>query len=68
MTLLETLNPKNVAKDFHIGDTHVVIITDYVRPKEEVGEIIRKVTRDAQRALAAQAAREQFTADEAAAS
>lgn len=53
MAILEKLEPKNVAKDFYIGNTHVRIATDYCRPKEEVEEILRRIARDAQRALSA---------------
>ncbi|MCM1059417.1 MAG: hypothetical protein NC452_03910 [Eubacterium sp.] len=66
MEILKELEPKEVAEDFYIGNTHVRISTDYCRPREEVPEILRRIARDAQRAFAAQRAAEQE--DEAAAS
>lgn len=54
MKILEELEPKEVAQDFYIGNTHVRIATDYCVPPEEVPEILRRITRDAQRAFAAQ--------------
>lgn len=59
MAILKELEPKNVAKDFYIGKTHVRIATDYCRPMEEVEEILRHIARDAQRALTAQCQKEQ---------
>lgn len=68
MTILTELEPKEVAQDFYIGHTHVRIATDYCRPREEVPEILRKIARDAQRALAAQYTAEQIKANDSAAS
>lgn len=59
MAILEELKPKHVAEDFYIGNTHVIISDDYCRPREEVDEILRRIARDAYRALAAQHAAEQ---------
>ncbi len=59
MATLKELEPKNVARDFYIGNTHVRIATDYCRPREEVPEILRRIARDAQRAFAAQQTAEQ---------
>ena len=55
MNILKELEPKEVARDFYIGNTHVRIATDYCRPREEVPEILKRIARDAQRAFAAQA-------------
>lgn len=52
MDILEELKPKEVARDFLIGKTRVIIATDYCKPKEQVEEILKKIARDAQRALA----------------
>lgn len=52
MEILEELKPKEVASDFLIGNTRVRIATDYCKPKEQVEEILKKIARDAQRALA----------------
>ena len=68
MAILEELEPKEVAQDFYIGNTHVRIATDYCVPPEEVPEILQKIARDAQRAFAAQRTVEQIKANEAAAS
>ncbi len=68
MAILEELEPKEVAQEFYIGKTRVRIATDYCRPKEEVDGILQKIARDAQRAFAAQSARERLETDEAAAS
>lgn len=68
MAILEELEPKEVARDFYIGKTHVRIATDYCRPREEVDEILRRIARNAQRAFAAQYAAEQIKAGETAAS
>ncbi len=57
--LLEELKPKHVAEDYYVGNTHVIISDDYCRPREEVDEILRRIARDAKRALAAQYAAEQ---------
>lgn len=65
MAILKELEPKNVAKDFYIGKTHVRIATDYCRPTEEVEEILRHIARDAQRALSAQHQKEQSEVYEA---
>lgn len=54
MTIMEELEPKEVAQDFYIGNTHVRIATDYCRPREEVDEILKRIVRDVQRAFAAQ--------------
>lgn len=59
MKILEELEPKEVAQDFYIGNTHVRIATDYCRPSEEVPEILRRIARNAQRAFAAQRFAEQ---------
>lgn len=61
MAILEEPEPKNVAKDFYIGKTHVRIATDYCqdRTKEEVDKILRRIARDAQRALSAKYMEEQ---------
>lgn len=64
MKILEELEPKNVARDFYIGKTHVRIATDYCRPREEVPEILRRIARDAQRAFAAQHIAEQRKTNE----
>lgn len=68
MAILEELEPKQVARDFYIGNTHVRIATDYCRPREEVDGILQKIARDAQRAFAAQAAKEKLMADKTEAS
>lgn len=65
MKILEELEPKEVARDFYIGNTHVRIATDYCRPREEVPEILKRIARDAQRAFAAQAAARQSDGAEA---
>lgn len=59
MKVLAELEPKEVVRDFYIGNTHVRIATDYCRPREEVPEILRRIARDAQRAFAAQQAAKQ---------
>lgn len=59
MEILEELKPKHIVKDFYIGHTHVIISDDYCRPREEVDEILRRISRNAQRALASQYAAEQ---------
>lgn len=59
MKILEELQPKEVAKDFYIGNTHVRIATDFCRPPEEVPEILRRIASNAQRAFAAQRLAEQ---------
>lgn len=64
MKILEELEPKEVAQDFYIGNTHVRIATDYCRPPEEVPEILRRIARNAQRAFAAQRLAEQRQAAE----
>ncbi len=64
MKILEELEPKNVARDFYIGKTHVRIATDYCRQREEVPEILRRIARDAQRAFAAQHIAEQRKTNE----
>lgn len=64
MAILEELEPKEVARDFYIGKTHVRIATDYCRPREEVPEILRRIARDAQRAFAAQRTVEQIKENE----
>ncbi len=64
MTIMQKSEPKEVARDFYIGDTHVRIATDYCRPREEVPEILRRIARDAQRALTAQYIAEQRKANE----
>lgn len=65
MAILEELEPKEVAQDFYIGNTHVRIATDYCRPREEVDAILQKIARDAQRAFTAQYIAEQRKANEA---
>lgn len=64
MEILAELKPKEVARDFYIGNTHVRIATDYCRPREEVPEILRRIARDAQRALTSQYIAEQRKANE----
>ncbi len=64
MAILKDLEPKEIARDFYIGNTHVRIATDYCRPREEVPEILRRIARNAQRAFAAQHIAEQRKADE----
>lgn len=59
MAILEELKPKHIVEDYYIGNTHVIISDDYCRPREEVNEILRRIERDAYRALAAQHAAEQ---------
>lgn len=54
MKVLEELEPKEVAKDFYIGRTHVRIATDYCRPKEEVDGILKRIAEDTQRAFSVQ--------------
>ena len=65
MNILKELEPKEVPRDFYIGNTHVRIATDYCRPREEVPEILKRIARDAQRAFAAQAAARQADGSEA---
>lgn len=65
MGILPELEPKEVVRDFYIGNTHVRIATDYCRPREEVPEILRRIARDAQRAFAAQQAAKQKDKEEA---
>ncbi|MBP1562419.1 MAG: hypothetical protein J6C38_01720 [Oscillospiraceae bacterium] len=64
MKILEKQEPKEVAQDFYIGNTHVRIATDYCRPPEEVPEILRRIARNAQRAFAAQRLAEKRKANE----
>ncbi|MDE6728850.1 MAG: hypothetical protein K2J80_13080 [Oscillospiraceae bacterium] len=64
MAILEELKPKEVARDFYIGKTHVRIATDYCQPREEVDRILQKIARDAQRAFAAQRTVEQIKENE----
>ena len=64
MAILEELEPKEVARDFYIGKTHVRIATDYCRPREEVDGILQKIARDAQRAFAVQCTVEQIKENE----
>ncbi len=64
MAILKDLEPKEIARDFYIGNTHVRIATDYCRPREEVPEILRRIARNAQRAFVAQHIAEQRKADE----
>lgn len=59
MKTLVELKPKHIVEDYYIGNTHVIISDDYCRPREEVDEILRRIARDAYRALAAQHAAEQ---------
>ncbi len=59
MAILEELKPKHIVKDYYIGNTHIIISDDYCRPREEVDEILRRIARIVQRALAAQYAAEQ---------
>ncbi len=68
MEILKELEPKHVAKDFYIGHTHVRIATDYCenKTKEEVDEILRRIARDAQRALSAQYRKQHEHTDETA--
>lgn len=54
MEILEELKPKHIVVEGKIGNTKYVISDDYVRPREEIDEILRRVARNAQRALAAQ--------------
>ncbi len=65
MKILEELEPKEVARDFYIGNTHVRIATDYCRPREEVPEILQRIARDAQRAFMAQESAKQANEAEA---
>lgn len=51
ISILKELEPKEVAQDFYIGETHIRIATDYCRPKEEVPKILRKIAKDALIAL-----------------
>ncbi len=64
MKTLEELEPKEVAEDFYIGNTHVRIATDYCRPREEVPEILRRISRIVQSDLTAQYIAEQRKANE----
>lgn len=64
MEMLESLKPKHIAVEGKIGNMKYIISDDYCVPPEQVPEILQKIARDAQRAFAAQAARDKLKAKE----
>ncbi len=68
MEMLEALKPKHIAVKGQIGNTKYAISDDYCVPPEEVPEILQRIARDAQRAFAAQAAKDKLKANEVEAS
>ncbi|MBR0365738.1 MAG: hypothetical protein IJH94_02930 [Clostridia bacterium] len=47
--------PRHIARDFYIGNTHIQIATDYCEDKtpEDVNRILKRIARNASRSLAA---------------
>lgn len=54
MEMLEELKPKHIVEEGKIGNTKYTISDDYCVPQDEVPEILRRISREVQRALSAQ--------------